>query len=179
MLPTIQNRQRSLPIDTPALRRLCICLYALACDDTAAKRRRAGRRTADDKRPPFDIKNLETVTLVICGDSLISRVHAAVFSDPSTTDVITIPYEATPLSGPSAEIFVNARLARDIGNGLRQNETQPAGSACADTAAAQLELALYIAHGFDHLAGWDDHSPGGRTAMRKRELSWLEICNKQ
>jgi ssRNA-specific RNase YbeY (16S rRNA maturation enzyme) len=35
------------------------------------------------------------------------------------------------------------------------------------------ELALYIAHGFDHLSGADDDTPARRAAMRRTEMRWL------
>ncbi|MCL1910421.1 MAG: rRNA maturation RNase YbeY [Kiritimatiellaeota bacterium] len=157
MLLTITNRRRNPRIDLPALRRLCVCLYAL-CSGVAVRRRRA-------KHQQTDIKSLESVELILCGDAEITCVHAAVFNDPTTTDVITIPYAATPVSGATAEIFVNTRLACDS---APEHETTPAR-----------ELALYIAHGFDHLAGYSDLTPRGRDTMRKRELSWLNICEKQ
>ena len=40
------------------------------------------------------------------------------------------------------------------------------------------ELALYIAHGCDHLAGEDDTTPAQRQRMRKRELRWLREVQK-
>ena len=153
MVLTIQNRQRNLRIDVAALRRLCVCLYALAC-------RAAGlptRRKTNNKSG--DLLHIESVDLILCSDALITRVHAAVFNDPTTTDVITIPYAPTPTSGATVEIFVNTRLARDAQKSAH-------------------ELALYIAHAFDHLAGYDDRLPCSRDAMRKRELSWLGVCEE-
>ena len=38
---------------------------------------------------------------------------------------------------------------------------------------ADRELALYLAHGCDHLTGADDATPAGRARMRRRELGWL------
>jgi len=38
------------------------------------------------------------------------------------------------------------------------------------------ELALYLAHGCDHLAGADDATPRQRAAMRRRELRWLRAA---
>ena len=146
----ITNRQRSLRINTPALRKLAACLYALA---SAAAKKKKGM-------PEF-----ETIEIVLCGDAEISRVHAAVFNDGATTDVITISYTATPVSGATAEIFVNTRIARDT---APENEFPIAR-----------ELALYIAHGFDHLAGHTDLLPSARKSMRRRELAWLDACEKQ
>jgi ssRNA-specific RNase YbeY (16S rRNA maturation enzyme) len=55
-------------------------------------------------------------------------------------------------------VFVNAERAR--AEGLRRGGV-------AD------ELALYIAHGCDHLAGASDRTPAGRARMRRREQAWL------
>ena len=80
-----------------------------------------------------------------------------------TTDVITIPYAETPGAGATAEVFVNADIAAQRGG---QRETPDFAADEADGEwSPQHELALYIAHGFDHLAGGDD-SVGGR-------LDWL------
>lgn len=40
--------------------------------------------------------------------------------------------------------------------------------------SADMELALYIAHGCDHLNDSEDSSDAGRLAMRLRELGWLK-----
>jgi probable rRNA maturation factor len=40
--------------------------------------------------------------------------------------------------------------------------------------SADRELALYLAHGLDHLTGADDHAPEERARMRRRELAWLK-----
>ncbi|MBN2301643.1 MAG: rRNA maturation RNAse YbeY, partial [Lentisphaerae bacterium] len=40
------------------------------------------------------------------------------------------------------------------------------------------ELALYIAHGYDHLSGEDDTSAENAARMRRRELRWLRIARK-
>jgi ssRNA-specific RNase YbeY (16S rRNA maturation enzyme) len=41
------------------------------------------------------------------------------------------------------------------------------------------ELALYIAHGLQHLAGASDRTPALRARMRKRELAWLKQAEKK
>ena len=207
---TLANRQRSLRVDPAALRLLATALYALASH--AEKKPRARGRvptppqdasTPASSAPPATsappapprIKDYEEIRLTLCGDAEISRIHQAVFDDPETTDVITIPYAATPAEPASAEIFVNAALAlRIAASEMRQQSDANAAdnantdnaaddantdNAAANANAAAAELALYIAHGFDHLAGYDDHSARGYDAMRRRELSWLDACEKQ
>ena len=56
--------------------------------------------------------------------------------------------------------FYNLERARAEGRG------RPGGPA--------RELALYLAHGLDHLAGADDDVPARRRAMRRRETAWLD-----
>ena len=62
--------------------------------------------------------------------------------------------------GASAELIINAERAREEGRGR--------------SGGVARELALYLAHGLDHLAGFDDDTPKHRAAMRQRETRWLD-----
>jgi len=74
--------------------------------------------------------------------------------------VVSQMYEGIPgVVGATGEMVVNAERAREEG-------------AKRDGGTAR-ELALYVAHGFDHLAGADDDTPARRRAMRRRETRWL------
>lgn len=77
------------------------------------------------------------------------------------TDVIALRYNAMPGIDDcsSAEIFVNAERAANATNRNGWNPTK--------------ELALYIAHACDHLAGACDDTPEEYNRMRQRELRWL------
>lgn len=76
------------------------------------------------------------------------------------TDVVSQMYEGIPgVVGATGEMVVNAERAREEG-AKREGGTAR-------------ELALYVAHGFDHLAGADDDTPARRRAMRRRETRWL------
>ena len=76
------------------------------------------------------------------------------------TDVVAQSYEAVPgVCAAAAELILNAERARAEG---RARDGGPAR-----------ELALYLAHGLDHLAGADDDTPARRRAMRRRETAWL------
>lgn len=90
-------------------------------------------------------------------------VNRACFGKHRTTDVISLAYadDAGGPVGPSAEIFVNVELA------VRRAGRGPAG---------QKELALYLAHGLDHLAGATDRTPRQRRAMLRREGAWLRAA---
>ncbi|MDA1043924.1 MAG: rRNA maturation RNase YbeY, partial [Verrucomicrobia bacterium] len=111
------------------------------------------------------------LTLVLTDDAGIRNVHARCFGDDHTTDVISLNYDPIPgeTIGRSGEIFVNAECAW-------RNAPKPGRNATAASRprwSATQELALYIAHGCDHLAGATDDTDEGRKRMRQRELRWL------
>jgi len=111
---------------------------------------------------------------VLHGDRASAAAHAAAMGVRGPTDVITLRYDASPLSPARGELLVNpveaARAAAARGGpdgpALLPGEEKLPWSADA-------ELALYVAHGFDHLAGSDDASAADFRAMRRRELRWL------
>ena len=103
------------------------------------------------------------LTLLLTDDRAMPGYKAACFGRREQTDVVAQAYEGIPGVVPaSAEIVVNAERARQEGEGRE--------------GGAARELALYIAHGLDHLAGHTDDTPARRRAMRQRELRWLEAC---
>ena len=101
-----------------------------------------------------------------------AAAHRAANGAEGATDVITLPYAATPLAPARAELVVcpavalRAAAARDPATLLPEERALPWG--------ADAELALYLAHGLDHLAGSDDDAPAGYRAMRRRELRWID-----
>ncbi len=87
-------------------------------------------------------------------------LNAACFGRNRTTDVISQAYAPPPgSSGLQGEIVVNVERAGE--EGLRRR-------------GFDHELALYLAHGIDHLAGATDHTPTLRARMLRRETAWLE-----
>jgi len=104
------------------------------------------------------------VVLTLTDDGGITPVNSAFFSRPRATDVISATYH--PMPGERlghAEIFVNVQRAWKLG------KTPP---------GASQELALYIAHGCQHLTGASDHTPALRAAMRRRELAWRREADR-
>jgi rRNA maturation RNase YbeY len=88
-------------------------------------------------------------------------VNRRVFGRSGATDVISLRYAPTPpRRGLAGEIIVNVQRALAVGprywRGRRNRE-----------------LALYVAHGCDHLQGWDDRGRAARMRMRRRELHWI------
>jgi len=87
----------------------------------------------------------------------LARIHGDFMGDPSPTDVITFPGDAT--AGTMGEICVSADKAADIAakRGLEFSR----------------ELALYIVHGWLHLSGCDDKKSSARREMRAAERAAL------
>jgi probable rRNA maturation factor len=100
------------------------------------------------------------VTLVLVDDEGITATNRDYFGKNRPTDVISFRYDPIPGEEDeySGDLVVNVDRAVQEG-----------------TARGKLdyELALYIAHGFDHLSGADDDTPETRKKMRSTETAWL------
>jgi probable rRNA maturation factor len=93
-------------------------------------------------------------------DAALARLHGVFLGDPSRTDVITFAGDRS--LGMAGEICVSADAA----------ERQAAGRRGGGVAA---ELALYVVHGWLHLAGFDDRDPAARRSMRGAEARALRL----
>ena len=100
------------------------------------------------------------VSVILSGDALIQRVNRAFLGHDEPTDVVSFTYPALPgqKAGATGEIFVNVQQALRLGPRY---------------GGAARELALYTAHGCDHLGGADDDTLTGKRRMRDRECRWL------
>ncbi|MFA7172785.1 MAG: rRNA maturation RNase YbeY [Kiritimatiellia bacterium] len=107
------------------------------------------------------------VSVYLLDDDSIAPVHLAVQGIERSTDVITQRYEPVPgePEGLIGEIFVNLQCA--CREGASRQERDPIWS-------VDKELALYIAHGCDHLTDAEDETKEGFQSMRTRELHWLD-----
>ncbi len=143
----IRNLQRGFRIDRGLLRSLATALAG------------AARRLA----PPMPWREL---TVILADDAAIDPINRAVMGHAGATDVITQRYEAVPgePSGLVGDLVINVEQAWRVGTRLAR--TRSAWSPAH-------ELALYLAHGCDHLAGAEDDTPAGRVRMRRRERRWL------
>jgi len=103
----------------------------------------------------------ESVTVILVDDYESGDIHEKTFGDPSPTDVITLSYRDGISGKLSGELIVNVQRAAEEGN------RRPAWG-------FDKELALYLAHGLDHLTGENDDTPASRRRMRQRELRWLK-----
>jgi len=99
------------------------------------------------------------VSVVFLTDPALARLHADFLADPSPTDVIT--FVGAPAFGTAGEICVSVDAA--------------ARFAAAHRRSFAAELALYLAHGWLHLAGQDDREPAKKRAMRRAEGRALRI----
>lgn len=104
------------------------------------------------------------ITLTLTDDAGMTPINLEFFAKNRPTDVITFRYDPIPGEDPEAtgDLVVNVECA------VREGELRE---------GIQFELALYIAHGFDHLSGADDNTPEKRAAMRATELGWLNALN--
>lgn len=100
-------------------------------------------------------------SLVFVDHARMVELNRAALSHEGTTDVITFTYTSQPgePEGLRGEIVVNVDEA--VAVAARMN---------ADTAR---ELALYIAHGCQHLGGANDGTAAERSAMSRRQNRWL------
>ena len=102
----------------------------------------------------------EAVNIILADDAVIQSVNAGFLSHDYPTDVIAFNYAPVPGGEPGAtgELVINAERAQRIGHRYGGPER---------------ELALYVAHGCDHLSGAEDGTPEERRRMRARECRWL------
>ncbi|HEX3731266.1 MAG TPA: rRNA maturation RNase YbeY [Opitutaceae bacterium] len=101
------------------------------------------------------------LSVLFMTDAALAQLHARFMADPAVTDVITFP--ARLEAGSAGEICISADAAR------RQARDR----------GASAELALYLVHGWLHLAGHDDRAPGPRRAMRAAERRALAILRRR
>lgn len=101
------------------------------------------------------------VCLVLTDDEGIVPANQEYFGKDRPTDVISFRYDPIPGEddGYSGDLIVNVDRAVQRGS---------------EEKGADYELALYIAHGFDHLSGAEDDSPEKKKAMLDTETAWLE-----
>jgi probable rRNA maturation factor len=99
------------------------------------------------------------VTLLLTDDAGITQYNREFFGKDRPTDVISFRGDSIPgEDGATGDLIVNVECAvREGPQHGGMNE----------------ELALYIAHGFNHLSGADDNTPRKRAAMRRTEMRRL------
>ncbi len=99
------------------------------------------------------------LSIAFVDDERIAEIHERFMGDPSATDVITFP--ANQEMDCAGEIILSVDHAQARASELNV----PFGR----------ELSLYLAHGWLHLAGYDDKKPEDRKRMRKAEIDAMEV----
>ena len=120
------------------------------------------KKLADRTAP----KTWGEIAIILVDNPGIIQTNREYFGKDRPTDVISfrydpIPGEADELSG---DLIINVDQAITEGT-IRGNINH--------------ELALYIAHGFDHLSGAEDNTPEKRKKMLATETTWLRQATKE
>lgn len=103
------------------------------------------------------------ICVLMVDDRGIARLHERWLGIPGPTDVITFDMSDAARPGVlHGDIAVSAETARRV---ARELGWQP-----------RHELAYYVVHGILHLAGYDDHDPADRRAMRGRERVLMQAA---
>ena len=103
---------------------------------------------------------------MLTNDEGITQPNHEFLGKKQPTDVISFRYDPIPGEKDEAtgDLIVNVECA------LREGPVHDGPDA---------ELALYIAHGFDHLSGSEDDTPAKRAAMHHTEKRWLAALQSE
>ncbi len=103
---------------------------------------------------------------MLVDDEGITQTNREYFGKNRPTDVISFRYDPVPgeADESSGDLLVN--IDRAVLEGTARGN-------------ADHEIALYIAHGFDHLSGAEDDTPEKRKKMRATETAWLRKAAKE
>jgi rRNA maturation RNase YbeY len=121
------------------------------------------------------------VSVVLTDDAGIASVNWTFLDHACATDVITFTFAPVPGGGAGTcgEIYLN--VERALEEGARRGGSTAlttGGSTALTTGNAADELALYLAHGCDHLTGANDRTLRERRRMRRRELLWIRRARR-
>lgn len=108
------------------------------------------------------------MSLVLTDDAGMRDINRRYLGRDEATDVIAFRLDPIPgeKDGPTGEVIVNVQRA--LAAGPRSRGWSPSR-----------ELALYVAHGCNHLGGATDKSAAARARMRRRELEWLRRARRE
>ena len=106
------------------------------------------------------------VSIVLVDDPGITHTNCEYFGKNRPTDVISFRYDPIPGESPElgGDLLIN--LDRAVLEGTARGNVNH-------------ELALYIAHGFDHLTGAEDDTPEKQKKMRATETAWLRKAESE
>lgn len=123
--------------------------------------------------PRSVLANVGELSIAFFSDAALARLHADFLDDPAPTDVIT--FEGHPVMGTAGEICVSADAA------MRQVRAGEGRRASRQPVALDFsrELALYLVHGWLHLAGYDDLQPAKKRVMRRAEAKAMALLERE
>lgn len=132
----ISNQQKSLPLSKSSVKRAteALCSFLkISCDE---------------------------LSIFFVTKKKISSLHAQFFDDPSPTDCITFPVDASYLG----DLFICPSVALSYAAAKKLDPYQ--------------ETLLYLVHGLLHLRGYDDLKDDARRTMRKMEKKCMGHLSK-
>ena len=106
------------------------------------------------------------MSVILVDDEGITQTNREYFGKDRPTDVISFRYDPIPgeTDALTGDLLINVDRAVQEGG---------------ERGDMDYELALYIAHGFDHLTGAEDNTPKKQKKMRTTETAWLRQAKKQ
>ena len=103
----------------------------------------------------------DEVAVVLTDDAGITLLNRTFLDHACATDVITFTLPPMPGGGAGTCGEIHLNVERALKEGARRGN-------------AADELALYLAHGCDHLTGANDRTVMQQRRMRRRELLWIQ-----
>ncbi|MFH1968972.1 MAG: rRNA maturation RNase YbeY [Verrucomicrobiota bacterium] len=111
--------------------------------------------------------------MVLTDDAGITLLNRTFLDHARATDVITFTLSPMPGGGAGTGGEIHLNVERALEEGARRG-----GSTALTTGNAADELALYLAHGCDHLTGANDRTVMEQRRMRRRELLWIQRARR-
>ena len=102
----------------------------------------------------------DEIAVVLTDDAGIEAVNRNFLDHARVTDVIAFTLSPMPGGGAGTCGDIHLNVERVLGEGARRGNVAN-------------ELALYLAHGCDHLTGANDRTVMEQRRMRRRELLWI------
>ncbi len=108
----------------------------------------------------------DEISILLVDDEGITQTNREYFDKNRPTDVISFRYDPVPGEDDrlGGDLLIN--VDRAVQEGTARGKVD-------------YELALYMAHGFDHLSGAEDNTPEKQKKMRATETAWLRKATEE
>jgi len=106
------------------------------------------------------------ISVILVDDDGITQSNREYFGKNRPTDVISFRYDPVP----GEDAVLGGDLLVNVDRAVLEGTTR---------GNVDRELALYIAHGFNHLSGADDDTPEKHRKMRAIETAWLRKAGEE